>query len=47
MADRWSPGPVYTWTCPCGIRMITGDAGELVWLKGQHFVFHAEKGEEA
>ncbi len=43
---RWDPGPVYTWTCGCGLRLIAGDAVELELLKGAHFDFHVERGEE-
>ncbi len=43
----WSPGPLYTWTCRCGLRLITSDSVELERLKGEHFDVHMERGENS
>ncbi len=45
MGDTQAPGPVCTWTCRCGIRLIAGDAVELARLKAEHADFHVEEGE--
>ena len=44
--NPWSLGPVYTFTCRCGIRLLASDVVELEWLKGEHLDFHAERGED-
>lgn len=44
--DLWSPGPVYSWRCKCGISLYASDAVELELLKGEHFDSHAERGED-
>ncbi len=39
----WSPGPVYTWRCRCGVRLIASDSVELERLKGEHARFHERR----
>ncbi len=45
MGDTQAPGPVCTWTCRCGVRLIAAVAAELDRLKGEHADFHVEEGE--
>ena len=40
MSDRWSPGPVYAFTCGRGLRLIASDAVEPERLKRQQADFH-------
>ncbi len=47
MSDLRAPGPVYTWRCRCGVRLIAADAVELNRLKGEHADFHVEQGEDS
>ncbi len=46
MSDSWAPGSVCISTCRCGVRLIAAEAVELDRLKGAHFDFHVERGED-